>query len=250
MFRLARTVVCVLFASAAAQAQITTSKINVSVSGEHCSEMKDVYLIIDGDDFNGRWVKLKNVEDCQWTKNLTDTLSTALSYFSLRFNFGRTDCHKAIPDLGEFAAKLEFVCCSPARLRNLSLNIEPQMPVSYIRDVHKNPQSRIGAIDCVEFGTFLEGTGEIQRTQFSDEKIYLQLGRTKANRRKLGLPLNDLAGGRDALVLTRDGLTFELAAYRAKGRTNTPTLSSNAISIDLKQFDQLKLKSVEFAVIK
>jgi hypothetical protein len=39
-------------------AEITTSHVKVLVTGKRYSELKEVYLVINGDDLEDRWIKL------------------------------------------------------------------------------------------------------------------------------------------------------------------------------------------------
>jgi hypothetical protein len=254
VFRLASAFVCLLLA-AAAQAQLTTSRVNVYITGARCVELRNVFLVIDDDDLESRWILLKALGDCHWTADLGESgsVSTALSHFSLRAGIARTDCHEAAPNEEKLAAELEFTCCRQGPLRDVHVTTEPPMPVSYLRKVLRDPTAprRIRPIDCVEVGTFLTGTGAIRQGQFSGEAIYLQLGELKPKRRMLGLPLNDIVVDDGVLVLTRDGLTYRLIVLRARGKVRSaPTFSSNAISIDIKRLDELKFEHADFEVIK
>src|SRR5829696_1463344 len=96
MIRIAKTLVCVLLAAAAAQAQITTSNVKVLVTGKRCGELKDVYLVINSNDLEDRWVKLDPAGTCRWAADLGGgTISTSTAKFSLRTNLARSDCQKA-----------------------------------------------------------------------------------------------------------------------------------------------------------
>jgi hypothetical protein len=205
VFRLADVLTCVLLAAFAAQAQITTSRVNVRLTG-HCGDLKQVYLVIDGDDLEERWIPLQRIDGCHWTTDLGESgsISTALSHFSLRLDdVARSDCHRAEANEEKLAAELEFACCADTPLRNVRVTTEPPMPVSYLRDVRPSPTTRIGAIRCTEWGTFHEGGGAIGHTQFSGEDVHLQLGSVEPEPKKPGLLLDDLVVDDGALVLTR-----------------------------------------------
>lgn len=252
MFRIAKTLVCVLLAAAAAQAQITTSHVKVLVTGKRCSELKDVYLVINGDDLEDRWVKLDPAGTCRWTADLgSGTISTSNARFSLRGDFARSDCQNAAANETELSANLEFACCVQGPLRNVSVKIEPPMPVSYVRDVRPFAGARIRGIRCLERATFSEGQGAISHAQFSGEDIYLQLGPVDRKRQTIGLLLDDIVVDDGTLVLTRDGVVYRLIVQRAKGKGGSaPTLSSNAISLDIKKLGELKFQRAEIEVIK
>lgn len=249
MLRLARVLVCVLLAATAAQAQLTTSRVNVLITGARCAELQNVFLVIDGEDLEDQWIRLEKAATCRWTADLGEdgSLSTALSRFSLRVDFARTDCRQAAANEEKLAAELEFACCSDEPLRNVRVKTQPPMPVSYVRNVPKDRRARVRGVDCVETGAFPAGTGTIRHTQFSGEDVYLELGK----QRMLGLLLDDVVANDGALALTRDGVAYRLIAQRAQGKTRSaPTLSSNAISLDIKKLGELKLERAEIEVIK
>lgn len=252
MIRLVKTLVCVLLAATAAQAQITTSRVNVLVTGKRCSELKEVYLVINGDDLEDRWVKLDPAGTCRWTADLGDgSISTSVAGFSLRGDFARSDCQRAAANEEELSANLEFACCIQGPLRNVSVKIQPPMPVSYVRDVRPFAGARIRGIKCLESATFSEGQGAISHAQFSGEDVYLHLGPFDRKRPTIGLLLDDIVVDDGALVLTRDGVVYRLIVQRAKGKERSaPTLSSNAISLDIKKLGELKLERAEIEVIK
>lgn len=253
MFRtkVAKTVICVLLAAAAAQAQITTSDVKVRVTGKRCGELKDVYLVINGKDREDQWVKLDPAGACRWTADLgSGTISTKDARFSLRGDFARFDCQKATAN--ELSANLEFACCVKGPLRNVSVKIEPPMLVSYVRAVRPFAGSRVpGIANCTEFATFSEGQGAIGHAQFTGEDVYLHLGPNDRKRQTLGLLLDDDVVDDGVLELTPDGVVYRLIVQRAKGKSRSaPTLSSNAITVDTKKLGQLKLERAEIEVIK
>lgn len=252
MFRLAEVLLALFLAAAAAQAQVTTSRVNVLVTGARCGELKNVFLVIDGDDLEDLWIRLEPAGTCRWTADLGQgTISTALSRFSLRVDLARTDCHQAAANEEQLAAELEFACCAPGTLRNVRVKTEPPMPVSYLRDVRPYASSRVGAIRCLEKGTFAEGIGAIRHTQFTGEDVFLQFGAPKPSRTDVGLLLDDVVADGRPLVLSRDDVVYRLAVQRAQGKARTsPTLSSNAITIDVKKLGTLKLRRAEIEVLK
>lgn len=255
MIRLAKSLVCVLLpllAASAVQAQITTSRVKVLVTGKRCSEMKEVYLVINRDDLEDRWVRLEPAGTCRWTADLGDgSISTSIAEFSLRGDFARSDCQKAAANEEDLSAELEFACCVQGPLRNMSVKIQPPMPVTYIRDVKPFPGARVRGIPCRESATFSEGQGSIGQAQFSGEDVYLHLGPFDGKRQTLGLLLDDVVDDDGTLVLTRDGVVYRMAVQRAKGKARSaPTLSSNAITLDSKKLGELKLERAEIEVIK
>lgn len=263
MFRLARVFVCVLLAAATVQAQrdITTSLVKVRITGPHCDELHKVLLVIDDLDDITRSKELTKVTDetCFWSTDLGEagTYSTKLSHFSLRVDLGRTDCHQAYPNETKRTGELEFACCIEGPVRDLRVKTEPAMPVSYLRIVPKDPGApesehrRTRAIDCTETSFFPRGTGSISYAQFPAETIYLQLGAPKPQRKAHGLDLKEIVVDGHTVILRRDGVVYRLIVQRGQGRDgSSPTLSSNAISIDVKKLSELKLESVEFTAIK
>jgi hypothetical protein len=227
--------------------------VNVLVTGARCGELKNVFLVIDDDDLEDLWIRLEPAGTCRWTADLGEngSLSTARSHFSLRVDFARTDCRKAAANEEKIAAELEFSCCTQGPLRSVGVTTDPPMPVSYLRDVRPSAASRIPGIKCIERGTFAEGTGAIRSTQFSGEDVYLQFGMIKPKPAMLGLLLDDTVIDKGPLVLTPADIAYRLAVQRAqgKGRT-TPTLSSNAIAMDMKTLGALKLRHAQIEVLK
>jgi len=243
----------VLLAAAAAQAQITTSRVNVRVTGARCGELRNVFLVINNRDLEDHWIKLDPAGTCRWTTDLGEsgTVSPALSHFSLRFDSGRTDCHRAAANEQLVVAELEFPCCRQDTLRNVRVTTDPPMPVSYLRDVRPFAESRTGAVRCIERGSFAGGTGAIRHTQFTGEDVFLQLGMSTPKIVMPGLLLDDVVVDDGPLVMTRDDVVYRLTVQRAKGKgRSAPTLSSNAISIDVKKLGELKLRSAEIEVLK
>ena len=253
MFRIAKTLVCFLLA-VAAQAEITTSRVNVRVRGEGCDELKKLYLVINERDLKEQWVALTpGRETCHWTTDLgSGTISTSIARFSLRADSARSDCQKAAVSPDELSANLEFACCARDPLRNVSVKIEPSMPVSYFRVVRPFAGALVRGIeDCVERATFSEGQGSIGHTQFTGEDVYLHLGRAGRKKPGPGLLLDDVVVDDGTLVLTPDGVVYRLIVQRAKGKhRSAPTLSPNAADVDIKKLGELKLERAEIEVIK
>jgi hypothetical protein len=261
MFRLARSLVCFLLV-AAAHAQVTTSRVNVTFTGA-CDQITKASLVIDDEDLESLRAPLeldtKYKTRCHWTTELgmNRTLSTALSHFSLRIDLAdqrhgaRTDCHRAAANEESLSAEVAFACCDDAPFRNLRIKTDPAMPVSYLRNVPKGSDKGASPIDCIEVGTFIAGAGAIRHTQFSSEKINFQLGTREAKRQTPSLTLNDIVVDDGVLILTRDGMVYRLQVQRAKGKMQSaPTTSPNAISIDITKLGELKFERAEFEVIK
>jgi hypothetical protein len=255
VIRLVETFLSVFLAAAVAQAQVTTPRVNVQVTGKRCGEFeaKELYLVINEDDLEASWVKLAPLGNCHWTVDLGDrTISTSVAKFSLRGSVARTDCQKAAPNENPPSANVEFACCVQGPFRNVRVKIEPPtIPVTYTRDVHPFADAGVPSVPCLERGTFTQGEGEIWNTQFSGEDVRFHFGPFHRKEAALGLLLNDVVVDNGALVLMRDGVVYRLIVQRAKGKSRSgPTISSNAISIDIKKLGELKLERAEFAVIK
>lgn len=252
MIRLVKTLVFVFLATTAAHAQVTTSRVNVLVTGKRCSDLKEVYLVINEDDLEDRWVRLDPAGTCRWTADLGDgSISTSVAKFSLRGDFARSDCQKAAANEEQLTANLEFACCVQGPLRNVSVKIDPPMPVSYVRDVQPFAGARVRGIKCLERATFGEGRGSIGHAQFSGEDVYLHLGPIDRKQPALGLLLDDVVDDDGPLVLTREGVVYRLAVQRAQGKARVaPAVSSNAILIDIKKLGTLKLERAEIEVMK
>ncbi|MBV9186695.1 MAG: hypothetical protein JO093_13835 [Acidobacteria bacterium] len=260
-----KTLVCLLLAeaavAAAAQGGITTANVKVSVSGRYCADLKDVYLVINGDDREERWVKLdhdKRVQ-CVWTKDLGGrTISTSVATFSLRAGTMRSGCQKADPDEETLLAtdgktllaNINFSYSKERTFRNVSVKTVPPMPVSYVRyvrpfDAGANPTP------CREAAAFDHGQGAISNTTFDGEKIHFDFGPLNAKRQETGLILNDIVVDDGVRILTLDGVVYRLTAQRAQGKVRSaPSLSPNAISLDIKKLGDLKFERAEFQVIK
>lgn len=251
MSRLARAVACIaLLAAAAVHAQITTSRVDVRITGARCGELQNVFLVMDDDDRQEKWIRLEPEEACRWSVDLGSSgrFSTALSHFSLRVDFARTDCRRAAANTQDLVAELEFACCNEEQLRNLRVRTTPPMRVSYLRAV---PAVTPKSVKCVEMGILPKSGGAILLAQFGAEDVYLQIGANEPRRKELGLLIDDVASDEGVLVLSRDGVAWRLAVQRAKGKDrNAPAFSPNALSIDIKKLGDLKLERAEIEVIK
>jgi len=247
-----KTLVCVLLAAAAAQADITTPHVKVLVTGKRCSELKVVYLVINGDDLEDRWVKLDPDGTCRWKADLGDgTISTSIASFSFRAGLIRSGCQKAAADEKELLANVEFSCCAEGTFRNVRVKIDPPMAASYVRYVQPFPGDRIPGVPCREAATFAHGHGAISNAQFEDEKVFFDLGAFNPKRQAFGLLLNDIVVDDGVRILTRDGVVYRLTVQRAQGKMRSaPSLSPNAISLDIKKLGDLKFERAEFQVIK
>lgn len=250
--RIVSTLLCLLLATTAAQAEITTSNVKVLVTGKRCSELTDVYLVINGNDREDRWVRLEPAGTCRWTADLGNgTISTKNAKFSLRGDFARTDCQKATANETELTANLEFACCVQGPLRNVGVRIEPPMPFTYMRNVRPSTGTRVPGVPCIEKATFDEGQGTIGHTQFSGEDVYLHLWPVDRKQRTFGLLLDNIVVDNRPRVLTRDDVAHQLMVQRAQGKGGSvPTLSSNAMALDLKKLAELKFERAQLEVIK
>jgi len=244
-----KTLLCVLLAATAAQAQITTSNVNVLVTGKRCGELKDVYLVINGKDREESWVKLEPAGTCRWKADLGDgTITTSNAKFSLRADFARSDCQKAAANETDMTANLQFACCAQGPLRNVSVKVDPPMEVTYVRNVR--PYAARG-IPCLEKATFTDGQVAIGGAQFSGEDVYLHLWPVNRKQPTPGLLLDDIVADKGPRVLNRGDVAQRLMVQRAQGKAAiTPTLSSNALSLDLKKLAELKFERAQIEVIK
>jgi hypothetical protein len=243
----------VLLAAAGAQAQITTSRGKVLVTGMHCNELKDVYLVVNGNDLAERWVRLDPAGTCRWTADLgAGSISTGKARFSLRADRARSDCQRASPNEEEMSADLEFACCVQGPLHSMSVKTVPSMSVTYYRNVRAFAGSRVPGIkDCVEKATFDAGEGSIGQAQFNGEDVYLNYGQYNWKQQPPGLLLNKIVVDGRPLDLTRDDVVFRMTVQRAQGKAGSvPTLSSNAIALENKRLTDLKLERTRIEVIK
>ena len=243
-----KTFVCVLFAASAVQGGITTADVRVRVTSPGCDKLKDVYLIVNGDERHP--VKLDPDGTCRWRTDLgDDTISTSTASFSLRADLKRSGCKKAEAIELKNQADLVFSCCE-GPFRNVNVKIEPPMLASYDRYVRSFAADR-NPVGCREFSMFEKGQGAINSAKFEDEDVYLHLGPFNPKRQPVGLFLNKVVVDDGTLVLTRDDVVYRMTVQRAKGQTRTtPTFSSNAISVDIKILGDLKFERAEFQVIK
>jgi len=253
-----KTLVCVLLAATEAQAGgITTANVKVRITGEGCGDLKDVVLVINGHDGKDRRVTLVRDpefgpdERCRWKTDLgRSTISTTVATFSLRVGPIRTGCQRAGADEEKLFANVEFSYPVEGTFRNVNVKIVPPMQVSYVRYVHPTAEGR-EPIACREAATLVHGQGAISNATFDGEDVYFDFGAFDANRQRLGLLLNDIVVDDATLLLTRDGVVYRLIVQRAKGKVRSaPTLSSNAISLDITKLADLKFERAEFRVIK
>jgi hypothetical protein len=244
-----RTLVCFLLAASTAQAGITTSNVNVVVTGKRCGELKDVYLVINGNDLEDRWIKLEPAGTCRWTADLGSTISTTTARFSLRAGVARSDCQKAAANEAKLTANLVFACCSPGL--NVGVKIEPPMRVTYVRNVRPYSGAQIPGVPCFEEATFPEGQGAISSAQFSGEDVYLHFWPAGPKQQTSGLLLDGIVSDKSPRILNRDDVAQRLMVQRAQGKSAiAPTLSSNALSLDLKKLAELKFERAQIEAIK
>lgn len=248
-----KTLVCVLLAASALQGDgITTNDVRVRITGYGCEKLTDLYLVINGDDLRARWVPLdddKGAGKCHWKTDLGgDSISTSIATFSLRAGPMRSGCKRAGADENRLRANIEFAYSGNGEFRNVSVKTVPSMQVRYVRYVHPFAEDR-NPIPCREFATLDDGEGSIRNAKFKGEDVYFDFGRFKPKSQSLGLLLNYLDDG--PLLLTLDGVVFRLTVQRVKAQVRSaPTLSSNAMSIDIKKLADLKFEHAEFQVIK
>jgi hypothetical protein len=247
-----KTLFFVLLAATAAQAQITTSNVNVRVTGKQCGELKDVYLVINGRDSEEQWVKLEPAGTCRWKTDLgAGTISTKSAQFSLRADLARSDCQKAVANETDMTANLEFFCCQPGPFRQVGVKIEPPMQVTYVRNVKPDAKARVPGIPCIEKAKFDAGQGAISSTQFSGEDVYLHFWPVSRKLPMPGLLLNGIVPEKGSRILNRDDVAQRFMVQRAQGKAAiAPTLSSNALSLDLKKLAELKFERAQIEVIK
>lgn len=250
--RAIETLLCALLAATAAQAQITTSNVNVLVRGKGCGDLKDVYLVVNGKDREENWVMLEPAGTCRWKADLGNgTISTKSAQFSLRAGVARSDCQRAAPNETEMSANLEFAFSSQGPPRNVSVKVEPPMPVSYVRDVRPFAGARVRGIPCFEWAKFDDGQVAISNTQFMGEDVYLHFWPAGPKQQTSGLLLNDIDADKGPRVLNRDDVAQRLMVQRAQGKAAiAPTLSSNALTLDLKKLAELKFERAHIEVIK
>lgn len=231
--------------------EVTTAIVKVRVTGD-CN-LKDVRLVINGDDLEIRWVPLESDGMCRWTVNLGDErISTSTASFSLRADMKRSGCKKAEADVTDETkpfANLVFTCCK-GPFRKVNVKVVPPMRVNYVRDVHPFAEDR-NPIRCLEFATLDDGEGSISNARFKDEEIFFDFGRFNPKRQELGLRLNPIMVDDSPLRLTLDGVVFRLTVQRVKAQVRSaPTLSPNAMSLDIKKLVNLKFERAEFQVVK
>ncbi len=248
------TLVFLLLAATTAQAGITTSNVNVLVTGKRCGELKDVYLVINGNDLEDRWVKLEPAGTCRWTADLGGTISTSSAKFSLRAGVARTDCQKAAANEEKLTANLVFACCDQSPLHDMAVKIEPPMPVTYVRNVRPHAASQVPGVPCTEMARFPDGQGAISSAQLSGEDVYLHFWPVSPKRPTPGLLVDDIVGnaaGKGPRILNRADVAQRFMVQRAQGKAaSAPTLSSNAYSLDLKKLAELKFERARIEVTK
>ncbi len=236
--RLFELTVAALLCAASAQAQsVTTNKLQIKFRGA-CTDLAKLDVVIQGEDGEEEREHATG-QGCNWTVTTTKQFSTDFAYFSLRTPGARTDCQKAAVERGDVAT-LTFACCNKDRLR--AITIATNVPFSYLRDVPRMPRP------CVERGNFSTMPGSITHVQFNAETIYLQLGRSAANTKLLGLRVDDTPDLRKK-PLTRDDVVYRLSVQRVETKDKSASsLVPNAIDIDLQNLKRIKLERLDLKV--
>lgn len=208
-----------------------------------------VDAVKDGEE--GMPLRLDYVKPCLWTRNLDRSFSTTLSRFSLRVGNVRTECHAATVDSenGSPVARLHFNCCAIRDGSSLTIETDPDLPVSYLRVVDaKIPglTRHPDAHPCLEEGTLTASLDTIGQVQFGMEKIHLQIGREEPDPDAAGLRVKDLpdAVKRGDRPLTFDNVVYRLIVQRARDRDLAP----NAIDLDVLKLKEVKLESLTVRV--
>lgn len=237
----------------AASAQITTRKIDIRLDGKPCTTIRgNIFLVRDDEDGTKEWIEgIKQPDGCHWIGRASDSFDAELSHFSLRLGIGRTECHDSTgfeEKPFEWAARLDFKCCNDAPTRRVKVLTDPEMPVSYWREVRvKMPGiARVHALakPCIEQSLFEQGTGSIEQVQRGGEKIWLYLGTTNPSFPGLSVP-----NVRSSDLMTPDDVVYRLAIQRVNGAAKSPaSLSSNAIEIDVIKTRKLKLNTLRVTV--
>ncbi|HJQ38523.1 MAG TPA: hypothetical protein VKB93_15400 [Thermoanaerobaculia bacterium] len=216
---------------------MTTNQLRIKFRGA-CTDLAKLSVVVQGEDGE---MERENAtgHGCNWTVTTTKRFSTDFAFFSLRTAGARTDCQKAVVAKDD-VAELTYGCCNSDRLR--AITITTNVPTSYLRDVPTLPRP------CVEHGNFSSMPGNITHVQFKAETIYLQLGRSVANTKLLGLRVDDLPD-LQRKPLTRNDVVYRLLIQRAKAQDKSAArLVPNAIDIDLENLKRIRLERLAIKV--
>lgn len=234
-----------------AQDDVTTTSLDIRLSGKGCEEIREIWVVIQGEDAESTWRPARFVENCHWTATAVRRFSTEYAFFSLRFDDARTECHKSeavFPATGDPYAKLAFDCCISKPFRQVTLAPTPSMPISYMRlvsekvpGIPKHTDSR----PCIEYGTF-EEPGTIGYLQYGAEELFLQPGLARANKKMTALNINvlpEVQKGK-SISLTADDIRHRLGIQRLKGYRSAPRLPLTAMELDADYLKRLELKTL------
>lgn len=236
---------------AAADAQVTTKELEITVLAEECPGAISVVM---RDDVSAVPAERISETPCLWKASLPRTISTAISRFSLRVGLGksRTECHVAEPVLGERKASLVFFWWNMAPVFEVTISASTTMHVSYMREVSADVPRVLAAketVPCTETGSFPRGSGVIKHVEFGSEDLRLQFGLAAPDTRSAtGLLIDDLPQGR--YTMTRDDVVYRFTIQQARGDKSRPRLSPDAIDIDHASLAKAGLNAVEIEVKK
>ena len=223
----------------------TATQVHVNLRGK-CKGLGEVFLIQDGKE--GDPIPMAEKSLCEWTAKTGASYSTKRSFFSLRIDNWRTECHAAgaeeIKEF-EFAGVIDINCCSKTKPRRVSTETNPAMKVLYLRALDDKPRQaymRSEPRACIERGTFENGAGDVQQVQFDDERIYLQLGTENG---LMGLRVSDIPKNKpDAVrVFNRDRIVYERIEQKSAQH-----LSPNAIEADRSLLQRLRFERLSLTV--
>jgi hypothetical protein len=253
------SVLTLLFvASAHAQTQATTDKLDIWLRGSDCPDVTKMSVVMQDDDAGEiparkeREEGEKEKEGCHWTATTApDRFRTNLTHFSLRLSdFARTNCRMATWDETRAKGQLKFQIQSapsgPAQ--QIEIRPDPTISLPYAREV--KPSIRPD-IFCTETG-ILPAT--VHDVQFGMEKVRLRLFDSKKD--VCGLVVNKLPAIAKAtkkkgspVPANRSEVVDALTKLRHAGDAcSMPNLSSAAIDINDRALGKRGLASLLITV--
>jgi hypothetical protein len=270
---MAALIACIIVVPAQSQRSVRNVvpivvQIKIEIAGQ-CSDGDKILAVINGDERNQHLLRPDervsgtSVWIFPWPDKRPSAFPNAKLTASLRLKHARTYCRIAEQQpnrTGDLIASFSFPCDGqPAQEVNILTESTDQavaVPLSYVRMIGKNPDSQDnGDCECLETGGS-SGALAVPAVRFPAEAFWLQIGRTLPRRKAPGLFVNDPAviehaenGGHR--VLDREDVVCALAAQRVAGRQGpNPDLSSNAMEVDSKTLEDIRLKSIDLKVTK
>jgi hypothetical protein len=257
MVHLRRAAILGLLVAAAANAQVTTKKFQITLGKGVCDSAHPTIRVVVNSDETDYFDATRVANTCVWEgTHEAGTLDPELLHFSLRLGVARTGCQQGQANEVSRVGTLTFKagCCGTEPPRQIAINpvtnnAHSPIEISYLRLV----SGRSADSTCKEHGFF---TGlvprELMDVQFSIEEVVLQLGREKPDPNASGLWIDeamltraDENGGR--LSLPHDEV-LKLQLFQAQTR-GSHYIEEQKLDLD-DRIRLAKLKTLELRVKK